>query len=566
MTVPVLKIKVLPKPVIKGRMDVRFPANIHTEKFLTVTRANGTYTFDVDYSLLTVGPILDPATAYIAVNDHAAGLYKTVTLASLLTSGLDTDLQAIAALTSAGILARTADNIWALRAMTGTANEITVTNGDGVLGNPTVSLPNSLDFSTKAVTGGTFTSPTFVTPTLGTPASGTLINATGLPVATGISGLGTGIATFLATPSSANLRAALTDEVGTGAAYFVGGALGTPASATLTNATGLPPSGLTAQGAYTLLGNNSGASASPGAIDVTALTLKASPVSGDIVLIQDSAASNAFKKTTVGALASAGSVASVNGDTGAVILAAKRGVTGLTGSRNSVTATRLDIAADQVLFVNPSTSKIAIASAVSSQAIDISTVGPAAGGRDQASAFSSGATVNFFFIQKDDGTISAIASTASSTTGPTMPSGYTRWAYATTLVLTGTNLPNVWVRGATVYYKSAQVVLTHSTTMPTTATSISVSAYIPSNALRGRFNAQMDNATASTGAYTMTFGTESLSPVTFYLGVSSSGATATTGGPFEIPLVSQTVYYQGSSALTRGGLDVLGYTIPNGDS
>ena len=53
---------------------------------------------------------------------------------------------------------------------------------------------------------------------------------------------GAGIATFLATPSSANLRAALTDEVGTGAAYFVGGALGTPASATLTNATGLPVS------------------------------------------------------------------------------------------------------------------------------------------------------------------------------------------------------------------------------------------------------------------------------------------------------------------------------------
>lgn len=58
--------------------------------------------------------------------------------------------------------------------------------------------------------------------------------------------LGTNVQTFLATPSSANLRAALTDEVGTGAAYFVGGALGTPASGTLTNCTGLPVAGITA--------------------------------------------------------------------------------------------------------------------------------------------------------------------------------------------------------------------------------------------------------------------------------------------------------------------------------
>lgn len=64
------------------------------------------------------------------------------------------------------------------------------------------------------------TSPTFVTPILGTPTSGTLTNATGLPIATGVSGLGTGVATFLATPSSANLAAAITDETGTGLLVF----------------------------------------------------------------------------------------------------------------------------------------------------------------------------------------------------------------------------------------------------------------------------------------------------------------------------------------------------------
>lgn len=64
------------------------------------------------------------------------------------------------------------------------------------------------------------TSPTFVTPILGTPTSGTLTNCTGLPVATGISGLAAGVATFLATPSSANLAAAVTNETGSGALVF----------------------------------------------------------------------------------------------------------------------------------------------------------------------------------------------------------------------------------------------------------------------------------------------------------------------------------------------------------
>jgi hypothetical protein len=43
------------------------------------------------------------------------------------------------------------------------------------------------------------TSPTLVTPVLGTPTSGTLSNCTGLPISTGVSGLGTGVATTLAT-------------------------------------------------------------------------------------------------------------------------------------------------------------------------------------------------------------------------------------------------------------------------------------------------------------------------------------------------------------------------------
>ena len=124
-------------------------------------------------------------------------------------------------------------------------SNVTITNGNGTITiasasgmvYPGAGIPNSTGsaWGTSYSTTGSgtvvalATSPSFTTPILGTPTSGTLTNCTGLPISTGVSGLGTNVASALAV------------NVGSAGAFVTnGGALGTPSSGTLTNATGLP--------------------------------------------------------------------------------------------------------------------------------------------------------------------------------------------------------------------------------------------------------------------------------------------------------------------------------------
>jgi len=96
----------------------------------------------------------------------------------------------------------------------------------------------NLSFQASTGTGNVVraSSPTLTTPDLGTPSAITLTNATGLPTS-GLTGLGTGVATALA------------NNVGSSGAFTTfNGAMGTPSSITLTNASGMPLSGVTGLG------------------------------------------------------------------------------------------------------------------------------------------------------------------------------------------------------------------------------------------------------------------------------------------------------------------------------
>ncbi|MBP9035001.1 MAG: hypothetical protein KBG29_13960, partial [Pseudomonadales bacterium] len=98
--------------------------------------------------------------------------------------GLDSDLTALAGLSTTGLVARTGSGTAATRTITGTADQVTVTNGDGVSGNPTLSLPQSI---------ATTSTPQFAQIGLGAAADDTyLLNLNGALVHGTSTGVGIG--------------------------------------------------------------------------------------------------------------------------------------------------------------------------------------------------------------------------------------------------------------------------------------------------------------------------------------------------------------------------------------
>lgn len=85
MSNPVIRIKVTPKQQIRGKMDVRFPARVLPDDFITIEKANGNYKIGADYRKIADATTYDPANNYIAIQ-MADGSFARISIGTLLTN------------------------------------------------------------------------------------------------------------------------------------------------------------------------------------------------------------------------------------------------------------------------------------------------------------------------------------------------------------------------------------------------------------------------------------------------------------------------------------------------
>lgn len=164
-----------------------------------------------DPIVLTSGSYADPAWITALGATKLTGtvptgrLYTTAAGYNIATGAA---LDALGAVATPGGLHRTAANTYAARTLTGTAGQITVTNGDGVSGNPTISLPATITQATTfsgLTASGNLTFGTSASVLSGTTGSIGL-TATGTNQSISLTPTGTGIISLLRTSADAILQ------------------------------------------------------------------------------------------------------------------------------------------------------------------------------------------------------------------------------------------------------------------------------------------------------------------------------------------------------------------------
>lgn len=245
-------------------------------------------------------------------------------------------------------------------------------------------------------------------------------------------------------------------------------------------------------------------------------------------------------------------------------------IRGLRGNRHATTTQFTLSGANYVVLTNSAGDSVLRTGPVSLTA-DALSAGPIANGRDQAGAFSN-TWVNVYYIW--NGTTDAlILSTANPPTGPALPSGYTHFAYATSIYFS-TIFADAHILGASVYTNEGAFTGLTSTAIASIGSLTTMVSPLATHAFGW---AQMSGTSTGGGILdmTLTIMARSTSPVheatavrCFQSGLNSVGQLEGNDN-FMCPLLTaQTVYYQisnTSGTSPSGSVRVKGYVVPNGD-
>jgi hypothetical protein len=240
-------------------------------------------------------------------------------------------------------------------------------------------------------------------------------------------------------------------------------------------------------------------------------------------------------------------------------------------NNSSTPNTQFDLDADYITLRNPTTGHcFTIANPGAAITNNISTAGPAANGRDQAGAFSNSSWVHFYWIWNGT-TLASLSSATAPPTGPTLPSGYTHWAYAGAVYLgSGGTLTYTYIRGAVAYYRTLQSAL--SSGGATSETTISLAALVPPNAtnihlfINARITASGGGVGGSNLMLRLVSGVGLIAQYSVDAIVAGQGGNQ--GGGLLIPNVSQLYYlwqdYNANISARAATIYVAGYEVPNG--
>jgi hypothetical protein len=234
------------------------------------------------------------------------------------------------------------------------------------------------------------------------------------------------------------------------------------------------------------------------------------------------------------------------------------GTRNLRGVNNAGTPnTKYDVSADLVVLRAPG-GGLNVQTSTGVLTNDTGLAGPASGGRDQAGAFGASTWLHFYFIW-NGATLSTVSSTVAPPTGPTLPGGYTHWAYigavrynATPLLVPTTMTgpyASYWARQGA--YNAVVAV----------ETGVSVATVVPPNASMINLSMQMNSSGAAVGTAEVRFVTGQ----TYH--IIAAGTAAVAGidtAVLMIPNQSQNIFHIETGAPAASQAWVLGYLMPNG--